>query len=116
MNADRLAYKAQERMATAISGQTGNYDRDLYSQALLANDYVKGTDSYNNMMNAFAKKKMAKEIADNEKLLVDQELENTESDNIITSTTTKKYNPDGSLITTGKTGGFIPTGFRRRYS
>ena len=116
MNADRLAYKAQERMATAISGQTGNYDRDLYAQALLANNYVKGTDSYNNMMNAFAKKKMAKEIADNEKLLADQELENTESDNIITSTTTKKYNPDGSLITTGKTGGFIPTGFRRRYS
>tara|TARA_R110000787_G_scaffold82543_4_gene178376 strand:- start:935 stop:3268 length:2334 start_codon:yes stop_codon:yes gene_type:complete len=115
MNADRLAYASQERMAEAISGQTGVYDREIYSQALLSNDYVKGTDSYNNMMNQYSKNKMNSEVADNEKKLASTNTSSSSSSTTKT-TTTKKYDAQGKLITTVKKGGFIPSGYRRRYS
>ena len=55
MNKDRLQYNAQERLAQAISGNTGVYDREGYGQTLIQAGHVPGTDAYNNMMNTYIK-------------------------------------------------------------
>ena len=112
MNKDRLQYNAQERLAQAISGQTGVYNRETYAQTLVAAGHVPGTDQYTNMMNAYIKKNQSGNESSTSS--------STSSTETSTKTTKKKYAPDGSLIdestTTAKTGGFIPTGFRKRYS
>ena len=50
MRTDKLAYEAQERMAKAISGQTGVYDREAYGQDLLAAGYDVNSAEYNQLM------------------------------------------------------------------
>jgi hypothetical protein len=113
MNKDRLQYNAQERLAQAISGNTGVYDREGYAQTLVAAGHVPGTDGYNNLMNSYIKA--------NNATFIDGETTSSSSSTTTEKTTTKKkYKPDGTLedteVTTLKKGGFIPTGFRRRYS
>lgn len=53
LHADKLQYKAQERLATAISGQTGVYSREAYGQDLLAAGYEVGSPEYNALMKNF---------------------------------------------------------------
>ena len=98
MNSDRLQYNAQERMAQAVSGETGVYGREAYKQILIARGLKPGTESFTNAMNAYGASESGTE-------------ETT------TSTTTTKYDSAGNLLEEPKTkkkkGGFIPTGFRR---
>jgi|TARA_R110000764_G_scaffold7536_2_gene26569 hypothetical protein len=112
MNKDRLQYNAQERLAQAISGNTGVYDREGYGQTLIQAGHVPGTDAYNNMMNTY--------IKSNNATFADGEESSSSSTTTEKTTTKKKYNADGTLqdteVTTLKKGGFVPTGFRRRYS
>lgn len=56
MRKDKLAYDAQERMARAISGQTGVYNREAYSEDLIAAGYNVGDDDYNSLMTEFNKR------------------------------------------------------------
>ena len=108
MNKDRLQYNAQERLAMAISGNSGVYDREGYAQTLVGAGHVPGTDAYNNLMNSYIKQNNAT-FADG--------LETETKTSSSTKTTSKKtYNADGTLKTEMKTGGVKPTGFRRRYS
>ena len=53
LHGDRLQYKAQERLAGAISGQTGVYSREAYGQDLLAAGYTAGDSDYNALMKQF---------------------------------------------------------------
>ena len=112
MNKDRLQYNAQERLAQAISGNTGVYDREGYSQTLVQAGHVPGTDAYNNLMNTY--------IKNNNGTHSNEEETTSSSSATETKTTKKKYAADGTLIdettTTLKKGGFVPTGFRKRYS
>ena len=112
MNKDRLQYNAQERLAQAISGNTGVYDREGYGQTLVQAGHVPGTDAYNNMMNSY--------IKSNNATFTDGGTESTSSTSTEKTTTKKKYDSEGKLIdesvTKLKKGGFIPTGFRKRYS
>ena len=108
MNKDRLQYNAQERLAMAISGNSGVYDREGYAQTLVGAGHVPGTDAYNNMMNSYIKQNNA---------TFSDGLETETKTSSSTKTTSKKtYNADGTLKTEMKTGGVKPTGFRRRYS
>ena len=56
---DKLQYDAQERMALAISGQTGVYQREqnklAYSQQLMSQGIMPGTQQYNDAMEAYQK-------------------------------------------------------------
>jgi hypothetical protein len=112
MNKDRLQYNAQERLAQAISGNTGVYDREGYAQTLVAGGYVPGTEAYTNMMNTYIKNNQT----------TDESTTSSTSESTTSSKTTtkKKYDAKGNLIdestTTLKKGGFKPAGFRRRYS
>lgn len=53
MRTDKLKYKGQERLARAISGQTGVYNREAYSEDLIAAGYNVGDDDYNSLMTEF---------------------------------------------------------------
>ncbi len=110
MNKDRLQYNAQERLAQAISGNTGIYDREGYAQTLVQAGHVPGTDAFKNLMNTYIK---------NHNGTHSNEEETTSSSSTTeTKTTKKKYDAQGNLVETTemKKGGFVPTGFRKRYS
>ena len=53
MRTDKLKYKGQERLAQAVSGQTGVYDREAYGQDLLAAGYTVGDEDYNSLMKQY---------------------------------------------------------------
>lgn len=53
MRTDKLKYEGQERLARAISGQTGVYSRENYGEDLVAAGYEPGTDGYNDLMKNF---------------------------------------------------------------
>ena len=59
-------------------------------------------------------------IKSNNATFADGEESSSSSTTTEKTTTKKKYNADGTLqdteVTTLKKGGFVPTGFRRRYS
>ena len=117
MNKDRLQYNAQERLAQAISGNTGVYDREGYGQTLLQAGHVPGTDAYNNLMNTYIKNNNGTHDGCGPGGCGET---TSSSSTTETKTTKKKYAADGTLIdestTTLKKGGFVPTGFRKRYS
>jgi hypothetical protein len=54
---DKLQYDAQERMAQAVSGQTGVYQREQaefkYSQSLINQGIMPGTQQYNDAMTTY---------------------------------------------------------------
>ena len=111
MNKDRLQYNAQERLAQAISGQTGVYDREKYCQILAASGYEVGSAGYNKLMDQYSKRKLNKDVSEDEKALGLTEEDKKKK------TTKKQYDGAGNLIstevTTAQKGGFIPSGFRR---
>ena len=53
MRTDKLKYEGQERLARAISGQTGVYSRENYGEDLIAAGYKVGDDDYNQLMKNF---------------------------------------------------------------
>lgn len=114
MNQDRLQYNAQERLAQAISGNTGVYSREQYAQTLVDAGYDPTSDAYKNMMNTYIKK--------NQGTTSDNTSETSSSST--TTTTTKKTvkfdaqgNPIEENVEEKRKGGFSkPVGFRRRYS
>lgn len=55
MRKDKLQYDAQERLAQAISGQTGVYDAEKYSRELIDAGYNVGDQDYKDMMAAYNK-------------------------------------------------------------
>ena len=110
MNQDRLQYNAQERLAKAISGNTGVYSREQYAQTLVDAGYDPTSDAYKNMMNTYIKKNQGT-TSDN--------TSETSSSSTTTTTTKKtvKYDAQGNPIEEKRKGGFSkPVGFRRRYS
>ena len=62
MNRDRLQYNAQERLAQAISGNTGVYDREQTSMDLINAGYEKGSKEYNDMMTQLEITRTGKDI------------------------------------------------------
>ena len=56
LHSDKLQYAAQERVAQAISGQTGVYNREAYGQDLVAAGYKVGSPEYNALMKNYNKR------------------------------------------------------------